>query len=300
MKETTPTVPEQQTTRYLDAGSAIETILSSDVFDEKRKSGISAEHALVLTAKQVSRDMRSQGDLDPEARKQADSLAILGHLDDFTHGLEALRHHHHNEQLGSRASKRAKLRLVGFNHAVQDMLDNDPTIEFDEIVGFLSDMHGVINRSRWGEDTEGWHKEAAWFRQQLERTVHGMQQEIFGEQIASHIPGVTVERPEDPRDDLRGIDRWVTKDGVRFPVDFKASYSTAQKARGKVSHPDQIVYTGVEGQRFRKALRLDTRDIDMRTEQMARQLDRAKEAYIAHRAQRFAREAMKTELPEAA
>lgn len=166
----------------------------------------------------------------------------------------------------------SKLRLVEFNHAVQDMLDSDPTIEFDEIVAFLSTMHGVINRNRWGDDKTGWNQEAAWFHHQVEVTVRGMQQEIFGEQIASHIPGVVVERPTDPHDDLRGVDRWITMNGVRFPVDFKASYETARHAREKSHHPEQIVYTGVEGPRFRKALRLDTRDIDLRTEQMHRQL----------------------------
>ena len=104
-------------------------------------------------------------------------------------------------------------------------------------------------------------------------TVRGMQQEIFGEQIAGQIQGVTIERPTDPKDDLRDVDRWVTMDGVRLPVDFEASYETARHAREKSHHPEQIVYTGVEGPRFRKALRLDTRDIALRTEQMKRQLE---------------------------
>lgn len=66
---------------------------------------------------------------------------------------------------------------------------HDPTIEFDELVGFLSTMHGVLNRQRWGDDHAGWASEANWFHHQLEITIHGMQQEIFGEQIALSLLG---------------------------------------------------------------------------------------------------------------
>ena len=144
MIETAPSLTEQQTP-YLSAGTAVETILSSDAFREKRGEGISAERALVFAAKQLS---HQETEDTPESRKQADSIAILSQLDEFTHGIEALRHHHHVERLDKKTVEASKLRLVEFNHTIQDMLDHDPTIEFDEIVGYMSDMHGILNHSR--------------------------------------------------------------------------------------------------------------------------------------------------------
>lgn len=239
---------------------------------------MSVEATLFTAASARANQLDRQG--NATTRKEADSLRIVSQLGEFTHGLEAIRHHHHVEPLSRRELEAAKLRTVKFNHAVQDMLMHDPTVEFDELVSFLSTMHGVLNRQRWADDQAGWTTEANWFHHQLEITIHGMQQEIFGEQIALSIPGVTVERPTDPREDLRGIDRWITMDNVRFPVDFKASYATARHARSKAPHPEQVVYTGVEGLRFRKTLRLDTKDIAMRTEQMRRSLELAKQAYM--------------------
>lgn len=270
---------QHQRTPYLDASRTITELVASDTFRQLKGKGLSVESSLFAAASSRA-DRLSREGTDIGLQKEADSLLVLSQLGEFTHGLEAIRHHHHVQPLGRRELEAAKLRTVTFNHAIQDMLMHDPTIEFDELINFLSTMHGVLNRQRWGNDQAGWASEANWFHHQLEVTVHGMQQEIFGEQIALSIPGVTVERPTDPREDLRGIDRWITMDNVRFPVDFKASYATARHARSKALHPEQVVYTGVEGPRFRKTLRLDTKDIAMRTEQMRRSLELAKQAYM--------------------
>lgn len=278
----TPKPAEQEQTKrpsYLDASRTISTLVASASFQHLRGTGVSVESSLFKSAaRQADQYERTGGDAD--SQKEADSLRVLSQLGEFTHGIEAIRHHHHREPLTKRQLEAAKLRKIAFNHTVQDMLMHDPTIEFDELTNFLSTMHGVLNRHRWDDDHEAWSTEAAWFRQEIVKTIHGMQQEIFGEQIASAIAGVQVERPSDPREDLRGIDRWVTMDGVRFPVDFKASYATARHARSKSHTPEHVVYTGVEGPRFHKQLRLDARDIALRIEQMKRSLELAKQAYL--------------------
>ncbi|MEO5949399.1 MAG: hypothetical protein ABIP74_03275 [Candidatus Saccharimonas sp.] len=273
---------------YLDVSSVLDGLAESKEFTESREQGLSVEHALTKSARSLAHDMSSgEDEATPEQRKLAHFYTIISQLPDFTHGLEAVRHHHQVEPLSKRVVEASKLHLVEFNRAIQDLLRDDPTIEFDELVEFLSTMHGVLNRTRWGDDHDEWHKEAAWFRGQAEKRIHGMQQEIFGEQIARAIPGVVIEQPTDPRDDLRGIDRWVTMDGVRFPVDFKASYAAARHAREKSLDPEHIVYTGVEGPRFRKVLRLDAQDIALRTDQMHRHLEQAKEAYQRRQRQRM-------------
>jgi len=287
MIETAPLATESHP-HYLDVSSTIEGLAMSKEFTEFREQGLSVEHALTKSARSLAHDMSSgEGADSPEQRTLTHFYTIISKLPDFTHGLEAVRHHHQVEPLSKRIVEASKLHLVGFNHAIQDLLRDDPTIEFDELVEFLSTMHGVLNRNRWGDDHDEWHKEAAWFRGQAEKRIHGMQQEIFGDQIASAIPGVIIEQPTDPHDDLRGIDRWVTMDGVRFPVDFKASYAAARHARKQSSDPELIVYTGVEGPRFRKVLRLDTQDIALRTDQMHRHLEQAKEAYQRRQRQRM-------------
>lgn len=289
MIETAPSLETH--TVYLNAGKTIDDVMASDVFRGKIDHGTSPTHALTASAETIAKNLlRGEHTLDDE--RKADVYTILSKLDDFTYGLEGLRHHHQVEPLDKRTVKASKLRVIEFNHAVQDMLAHDPTIEFDEIVSYLSDMHGVLNQHRWGNKHDEWHREASWFHGQLEATVRGMQQEIFGEQIALRVPGVTaVERSSDPEDELRGVDRWVTMDGVRFPVDFKASYAAARHAHEHTFHPEQIVYTGVEGPRFKKALRLNTQDIELRTEQMKVQLERARDTYLAHRRQQMGRAA---------
>ena len=287
MIETAPLATELHPP-YLDVSSTIDGLVTSKEFTKYRDEGMSVEPALTKSAHALEHSLSTdEGSGNPEQRKLAHLYGVIAELPEFTHGIEGLCHHHQVELLDKRTVEASKLRLVLFNHKIQELLRDDPTIEYDELVEFLSTMHGVLNSTRWGEDHDGWHQEASWFHGQIEKTIHGMLQEIYGDQIASAIPGVTVEQPTDPRDDLRGIDRWVTMDGVRFPVDFKASYATARHAREKSSHPESIVYTGVEGPRFRKVLRLDTQDIALRTEQLHRHLEQAKVAYQNRQRQRM-------------
>lgn len=78
---------------------AIEDIMESNTFRQHRTDGVSAERALVLSAGEISRLPLESDTVTPDNRRHADAYAILSHLDEFIHGVEAMRHHHHVERL---------------------------------------------------------------------------------------------------------------------------------------------------------------------------------------------------------
>ena len=93
-----------------------------------------------------------------------------------------------------------------------------------------------------------------------------MQHEVIASQIITAIGELTDEdgNPIDIsvntnvtiQDEVKGVDMFVTLDGVTFPIDIKASERTAQHARKKSRTPNSIIATGVHTRELGGAFRL--------------------------------------------
>ena len=198
----------------------------------------------------------------PEARVDR----MIGTLPQYVEGLEGMRQHFRDTPPQSGEFHAAKHHVIRFNHSLKALLEADENLDAENLVMVITDMYGVMNSDRWGDDKDGWHSEQAWFKQHIDQCVRGMQHEVIASQIITAIGELTDEdgNPIDIsvdtnvtiQDEVRGVDMFVTLDGVTFPIDIKASERTAQHARKKSRKPNSIIATGIHTRELGGAFRV--------------------------------------------
>lgn len=230
--------------------------------------------------------------------------AIIGLMPGFIHGIEGLRHSKTIEPLSRDAYKSMKRRTAQFNHAVKALIEQDPTLDAATVVNTVTTLYGVMNRRcRWGDDREGYEKEALWFKNQFECTVRGMQQEVVARQVIEEInrlfpvknskkgkktkKRVAVDSNVSAEADMHGADMYVTLDGVTFPIDIKASERTAERVRNKVSsHPMSIITSGIEHYEFNGGFSVSPERAAQAAPGMLQKLLAARKEFLEKRAHR--------------
>lgn len=267
----TEKAPSQYQKRQLSAAEILNNIASTPEFGEAQKTYPLAR-ALARTAfiragmfpKVVDEKKYNVKKLatTPEARLDR----MVGTLPQFVEGLEGMRSHFRDEPPQSAEFQAAKHRVIRFNHSLKALLEADENLDAENLVVVVTDMYGVMYSDRWGNDVEGWHAEQAWFKQHIDQSVRGMQHEVIASQIITAIGELTDEdgKPIDIsvntdvsiQDEVRGVDMFVTLDGVTFPIDIKASERTAQHARKKSRKPNSIIATGVHTRELGGAFRV--------------------------------------------
>lgn len=291
----------------LDAGEIIGSIAGSAEFKEARNDGYSIDRALARTALSFVGREDSPSDhlednleddyepLTEEADREKAVYAIAGTLGSFVHGLEGIRHHHEVDQLDRSTYSTLKGRAARFNHAVKSLVEQDSSLSFDEISSMVTDLYGVLNRERWGEDRQGFSEEAAWFKKQLEMRLRGMQHEVVAHQVIETInktdpiidpqtgerrPRVSVDPHVSIEDDLKGKDLYITLDDVTFPIDIKASERTAQGARKRSRSPKSIMTSGIPTYKLNGAFQADELNARRAAPSVLKQLYGARQEYL--------------------
>ena len=198
----------------------------------------------------------------PEARVDR----MIGTLPQYVEGLEGMRQHFRDTPPQSDDFRAAKHHVIRFNHSLKALLEADENLDAENLVVVITDMYGIMNSDRWGNNKDGWHSEQAWFKQHIDQCVRGMQHEVIASQIITAIGELTDEdgNPIDIsvdtnvtiQDEVRGVDMLVTLDGVTFPIDIKASERTAQHARKKSRKPNSIISTGIHTRELGGAFRV--------------------------------------------
>lgn len=258
----------------LDATEIIGKLATSDEFQHNLDEGYSTQRALARgalelagmnpTEFQISDDeIHTEDEFEPRTENltQTSALnALVGAMPSFVHGLEGIDHHQKTGELGAKEFRSMKWRTARFNHTLKALIDLDSSLDFDNITDTATTMYGVLNRDRWGDDRNGYEGAARSFRKRFEGVLRGMQQEVVARQVIETInqtnpsddaqPRVIVSSHVSVEDDLKGVDLYVTLDGVTFPVDIKASERTADSARKKSSHPASIITSGINSHRL--------------------------------------------------
>lgn len=256
----------------LDAGDMITGVVQSPEYQQNIEDGHPTKRALARAALELAgmdHDLEHEERFEPHSEtltRETSSHALLGTLPAFVQGLEAVDFYHkHPGEMDKGTYYAWKRHTARFNHTLKAMIERDPGLQFDNIVSTVSDLYGVLNRDRWGDDREGYDKAALDFKKHFEGTLRGMQQEVIARQVIEAInetdpridpqtgeklPRVVVNSDVSVKDDMQGVDLYVTLDGVSLQLDIKASERTAQNARNKSKHPQSIITSGIPSQKL--------------------------------------------------
>lgn len=123
------------------------------------------------------------------------------------------------------ATRHEKIHLIesmaAFNRALKDMVDNNPSLRYDDVFRFLRETNQTIH----GQHTN------RLFENEIRPILSGIRNELAAEQMMLYMDGVTYEEAS-LSDDLVGGDIRVSLDGTHFyNIDIKASYLTAERKR---------------------------------------------------------------------
>ena len=163
--------------------------------------------------------------------KESAVYRLISHIDSFSDSQEKLDHFRNLERQGVYihfTQKEPHLReVIGFNHAVKELVDLDQNIRFNELVTFIAGTYEgqhVFELNRL--DAKAKQDKLAWLRTSVQVALNGMRHELAYEQILGELQarGIDLEYDSTTEDDeLHGTDYFVTLDGIRRKIDVKAS-----------------------------------------------------------------------------
>jgi len=273
----------EKTPHPLDISRVSEAIRTTPEYREARND----EHPTPLVIQLASRALTEAATNQESGyrNKDGDVFNVISHMESFAEGQFALDEEKAGlTQLSGMERREAKLAVVGFNHAIKELISNNPKLQFTEVVDFVSTMY----RRTHVEEMMSLPKEqqAAQFHnfsEAVKASVHGMRNEVGYEQIIGELQrqDVDVDYTSDvaTEDDLRGADMFITLDGIRFPVDIKASYESAQRENARGRH--SVVWSHLEYEDFGNQFRLPVEIIQARAAYVLRDIQSARRSSLA-------------------
>lgn len=163
----------------------------------------------------------------------ADAQWTLDEYRDTAHGREMLPY---------------KRQVTEFNHAVKELVNNNPKLGFDQVVRFTTQMYIGAHQDEFAQMTRQEQKEyTEWFGSITSQSLSGMRHELGFEQILGYLERThkALDYKEgDTESDRLGADYLVTLDGkYYFPVDVKASLRSVEASQRKSRNPSHIVWS---------------------------------------------------------
>lgn len=136
-----------------------------------------------------------------------------------------------NDRKARRTEKLPSIRKVAeFNHAVKDLIDENPRLQYGEVMGFMRTMNQRIH-GRHGDRV---------FHEGIRDVLNGMRQELAAEQILGQIDNLEYHHPT-VEEDVNGGDFFVSLDGSDF-VPISCSILRLKKSK-KSSKIEQEIGT---------------------------------------------------------
>jgi len=237
----------------LGIGPLVEQIGSSDTYtlarNDSANEGLSE---LDIRRRSIRLAAINLQETRPSGRRSLEDhkLNITAQLTTFGQSLQELNK---LEKQGAQRQERlpALRRVAEFNHAIKEMVDDNQSLRFAEVLSFITNMNQQINGSEHAG--EG-------FEQEIRGRLVGMRHEIAYEQIIGRMPGVECRQPT-VDEDLNGADIFVSfNDSPMVPIDVKASFETAQSAQAEASRrgfdASHIVWSHVNDEEFDGGFRI--------------------------------------------
>jgi hypothetical protein len=300
----TETLTSTSINHRLDATEMVSSVVSLPEYKRSRDEGYNVSRSIARAALQQTGMPRSMNQLKSDIEDtyepslenaSVDTIryALIGELPSFVHGLEGIRAFHESNVVNRESYITMKGRAARFNHAVKAMIEQDDSLDFNDIKDAVTTLYGVLNRERWVDDRAGYETEVKWFTSQFDALLRGMQQEVIAHEIIESIDlrtadgraRLSVDTDVSVEDDLHGTDMYVTLDGVTFPVDIKASWRTAQNTRRKSRHPKSIMTTSVNSHELQGAFHCNPEQLRRAAPSMLKNLYAARAEFLAHQHQ---------------
>ncbi len=264
MKETNTPTPAP-----LDAMRVIEGIAGTPEYKRNLDEGYPYQRAMARAALELvgmHADTVDENTYDLETAEITRDMAInalVGTLPAYADARDMLDRNHNSGYIPYAQFSDAKRQAARFNHAVKTVIETDRSLQATRVVDTVTTLYGIAAREKYGDNRAAYERDALSFKKSFEGRVRGMQHEVVARQVIEAInsvdpvidpetgqklPRVLVNPHVSAEDDLKGVDMYVTLDGVTFPIDIKASERTADNIRRKSSHPNSILTSGFTSQ----------------------------------------------------
>lgn len=205
--------------------------------------------------------------------KEGDRLNVAGYVGQFIEAQDELDEAY---SYGAPADKirDIKRRIIPFNHAVKDLIDNDPMAGFNEVNRFVLEVYATTSRgdlAAMSDDEKT--KKINTVRRQTLQVLSGMRHEIAAQQLFGHL-GYDVDAQVGAEDELRGVDMVLTDDtNTSYAVDIKANQRDALEARAKDrSNRRLIIWSTVPSSDFDGHFRLPADVVALRAPDIEHEL----------------------------
>jgi hypothetical protein len=237
--------------RKLSPSDLAETIGTSNEYREERNHNPDNRVAAVAGAAiRIARRLETRhGYLNEEATQ----LNVIGHIDSFARAQEALDNLR-DQDASPEELLPYKREVITFNHALKEMIDNNPSLDFNDVLLLVNSMYAGMHSETFAKMELREHQAT------LERldasvrsTLNGMRHEIGYEQIIGALQqqGIDIDyAPTTDQAELKGIDMFITLDGVRFSIDIKASRRKTEEKRLTSRRPNRIVQSHISNVDF--------------------------------------------------
>lgn len=206
----------------------------------KNEKHLARNRAIARSAFSLAGEVDSDKYMSPEEH----IFNLIGNLDSFYTAQKQLDNLRSRQV--PRTQKEPHLRkVIAFNHALKGVIDNNPSLEFDELLGFMTRMYMSANGPEHGRD---FHNEAT-------VALIGMQHEIGAEQIIGTLDNVEYEETT-VDGELDGEDMIVIIGGQAAPIDIKASPQSAERSRQLSPNPERIIWSQLRNSDFNNSFRI--------------------------------------------
>lgn len=179
---------------------------------------------------------------------EADVYFVISKIDSFATSqakLDKLR------DKGARRSEKIPFlrEVIEFNHAVKDMVNNDPSLRFSDVIGFITNMYIRAHANFKDSSQEDRRSRIEWFYNSCRSSLNGMRHELGFERILGQIEDIEY-RETNIDDELKGVDYYITKNGITFPIDIKASETSVRESQHTSLKPNNIVWSHCNSRDF--------------------------------------------------
>lgn len=166
---------------------------------------------------------------------EGDVHNVIAHISGFADGVRGIDRLTNTGSIREQRIPHLK-KIIEFNHAVKDLIDSTPSLEFDGVVNFITDMYSASHDRDWKTDTE--RKETIdWFHNEVRYRLAGMRHEIAAEQIIGTLDNIEIIYNDDAtieelvQDDIDGVDVRVKAIDLKLGLDIKGSRTGVEKKR---------------------------------------------------------------------
>lgn len=203
-----------------------------------------------------------------------DLFAVVSKIDDFARAQDELDECRKYNGTNFRNEKIAPLKtIIDFNHAIKDMVDNNPALDFHEVTEFITNIYHQSHQKEFSTLTaEQQTEQISWFHNAVKSALNGMRHELGAEQIIGCLYDVEYKETS-VEDELKGVDYFVTIDEKTFGIDIKASQKAAEKRKDKgFSNPKHAIWSQLTNDDFGDKFRVPTKVAESKAADMRQEL----------------------------